>query len=212
MRPSLIAIALVLPACHASVSAKANTNGDATASAEMNETSSTPETTTSTAPAPTPVTAKEPAQATTQVSSACPFECFIADGASQIALSAEEQQRLQGAFAGTMSGIHQCVGGGAWQRRRSSPVLNVRVNFKGEVTDVGVDSRGYDTYDSCIEGVQRPLPDGTFSGPSTIRCAERCAAPARATMKARTRATSAKPAAASQAAPAPSAPQAAPAP
>ncbi len=180
MRLSPILVLTLLAACqaNASVSAKANTSGDmkGEASGDMSDRGSSSPQTTSTAPQQ--VTSPPPQQVTATGSS-CPFECFIADGASSLPVAADEQQRLHGAFATTMGGIQQCIGGSGWSRRRSSPVLNVRVNFKGEVTDVGVDARGYEMYDSCITGVSRPLPDGAYSGPSTIRCSERCVQPTR---------------------------------
>ncbi len=179
MRLSPILVLTLLAACqaNASVSAKANSSGDVKgeASGDMSSSGSSPQTTST---APQQVTSPPPQQVTATGSS-CPFECFIADGASSLPVTADEQQRLHGAFSTTMGGMQQCIGGSGWSRRRSSPVLNVRVNFKGEVTDVGVDARGYEMYDSCITGVSRPLPDGTFSGPSTIRCSERCVQPAR---------------------------------
>lgn len=195
MRLSLLFALALLTACqaNANVSAKANTGGDVKgeASGDMSSTqSSPPPATTSTA---APVTASQPQQVTDTGAGACPFECFIADGADSIPVTAEEQQRLHGVFGGTMNGMRNCVGGSGWTRRRSSPVLNVRVNFKGEVTDVGVDARGYEHFDSCIEGVSRPLPDGTYSGPSTIRCSERCA-PAPRTVKTKGRAATKAPA------------------
>jgi hypothetical protein len=203
MRFSLLFVLSLLTACqaNANLSAKANTSGDVKAegSADMSthESSSPPAPQTNEA-----VRSAPPPQQVTATGSSCPFECFIATGADSIPVTAEEQQRLHSAFVGTMGGMQQCVGGNGWSRRRSSPVLNVRVNFKGEVTDVGVDARGYDTYGSCLENVSRPLPDGTFPGPSTIRCSERCAAPARAG-KTRTRAASkAAPASSTQATPA----------
>jgi hypothetical protein len=99
-----------------------------------------------------------------------------------VPVSGDDQARLSSAFGNTMNAMRQCTGNGSWGRRLSSPVLNVRVNFKGEVTDVGVDTRGFDEIDSCLSSVQRPLPGGAFAGPATIRCAEKCE---RTQMKAR---------------------------
>jgi hypothetical protein len=183
MRISTLVVLLGLTACQASVSAKANSNGDVKADADANMKSSDTHETMASKPPPAATgdttTSSAPVSAT---ASSCPFQCSVSDGADSTLVSADDLARYQQAFSGTISSMRQCIGGDGWSRHRSSPVLNVRVNFSGDVTDVGIDTRGFDNYDSCLAAVARPLPDGKFAGPADVRCAEKCERPA---MKAR---------------------------
>ena len=191
MRSSFVVLLALVTACHASVSAKANTNGEASASASDDMKAETDKEKTTTPPPTTPPAATAAMTTTTAApasASGCPFQCFIADGADMTPIAPDVQESLRGAFADTMNGMHQCTGNDG-RRHRSSPVLNVRVSFEGAVTDVGVDTRGYDTFDSCLQSVAKPIPSGTFPGPADIRCSERCEKNAVRTKGPRTRAT-----------------------
>jgi hypothetical protein len=165
---------LVLVACEASVSTKSKTSSDTHSDSSSAQTSDT----STPAPPPTPSATAAAASSTPASPSACPFTCFVADGANKVTVSAEDQEKLRNALASTMDGARSCVGSGR-RGYRASPVVNVRVNSAGEVTHVGVDVHGYEAEQTCLEGVSHSAPDGVFSGPADIRCYEKCERPAK---------------------------------
>lgn len=169
-------------ACQAKVgaSAGASTGGDAHAEASgdvKSDGASKPEAKPdSPPPAATTTAAETPAP---RPDGACAFHCYVAQGHDKVNIAAEDENRFREAFGATMDQFRQCsYASGRW-RRKSSPVLNLRFNFQGELADEGHDLTGYgnDPQYNCFATVPHTLPKVAGPPATTVRCAETCETP-----------------------------------
>ncbi|MBL8613600.1 MAG: hypothetical protein JNL38_40045 [Myxococcales bacterium] len=152
---------------HAEGSGEVKTDGDAKPEAKPDAKPEAAPTTTAEAPPPPP-------------DGTCAFRCYVAEGPTKVQLSPEEERRFRDAFATTMDQFRQCSAAhyGKW-RRKSSPVLNLRFNFQGELADEGHDLTGYgnDSQHNCYATVPHTMPKVAGPPASTVRCSETCETP-----------------------------------
>lgn len=109
--------------------------------------------------------------------SACPLQCYIANGRQREPVAADDLAKLQSALASTMAAIHQCTAASRTDNPRKSPTVNLRFGPAGQLLDVGADPTGYDSdIADCMEAATRggSAPSISFDGPGTVRCAEKC--------------------------------------
>lgn len=188
MRSSVLVLGacLLCGACAAGASAKVNSGGEASGDVQADTTGDTSGSGGSSASTGGPVTpAPQSGNATafsagpsTGSSGVCPFHCYVAQGASRVAMAPEDEARIGQAFAETMGQFRSC-GDGRRYRHRSSPTVNLRFNAQGELAESGYDLESYvrDPDISCYATVPRNVP--AVGGPpsSTVRCAEVCERP-----------------------------------
>lgn len=186
MRSSVLVLGacLLCGACAAGASAKVSTGGEASGDVQADTTGDTSgggaTNNTSSPPAPQAgnATAFSSGPSTSASYGVCPFHCYLAQGASRVAMAPEDEARIGQAFAETMGQFRSC-GDGRRYRRRSSPTVNLRFNAQGELAESGYDLESYvrDPDIGCYATVPRNLP--TVGGPpsSTVRCAEVCERP-----------------------------------
>ncbi len=204
MRSSVLVLGacFLCGACAAGASAKVNSGGEASGDVQADATGDTStggSGSGGSGVAPTPA-APQTGNATAFSSGpaagsygACPFRCYMAQGASRVAMAPEDEARIGQVFAETMGQFRSC-GEGRRYRRRSSPTLNLRFNAQGELAESGYDLESYvrDPDIACYATVPRSVP--AVGGPpsSTVRCAEVCERPK---APARTKAKNGRPAA-----------------
>ncbi len=180
----LLGACLLCGACAASASAKVNSGGEASGDVQADatgETSGSGGTGSTTSSPPAPQTGNATAFSAGPGAGSygsCPFRCYVAQGASRVAMAPEDETRIGQAFAETMGQFRSC-GDGRRYRRRSSPTLNLRFNAQGELAESGYDLESYvrDPDIACYATVPRNVP--AVGGPpsSTVRCAEVCERP-----------------------------------
>jgi hypothetical protein len=139
--------------------------------------------------------AEAPAPAT-PLPEGCAFKCYIAEGYQKQPLPEADEARFRGVFGATMDQLRACAGPSGY-RRKSSPTLNLRFNFQGELVDEGHDFTGYtnDPNYSCYDRVPRSLPKAQGPAASTVRCAEICETPKKGAAKVQPAGGKAQPAA-----------------
>ncbi len=189
MRSSVLVLGacLLCGACAAGASAKVNSGGEASGDVQADTTGDTSGSSGSsgsngsTSSPPAPQTGNATAFSSGPNAGSygvCPFHCYVAQGASRVAMAPEDEARIGQAFAETMGQFRSC-GDGRRYRRRSSPTVNLRFNAQGELAESGYDLESYvrDPDIGCYATVPRNLP--TVGGPpsSTVRCAEVCERP-----------------------------------
>lgn len=179
----LLVTFVLLAATSCSVNAKVRGDVNTGAGAEVSTKENPPE-----APAEPPPASPAPAQtaAPVAVASACPLTCYVAAGATHLAVTDQELEGLKGALGPMLGTMRGCVSPEAW-RRRGSPVLNIRIAPDGKIAEVGVDPHHGHDADGCLANAALSTPNASFPGRTTIRCAERCEAPATATPRPRKR-------------------------
>jgi hypothetical protein len=182
----LLVCFVLLAATSCSVNAKVRGDVNTGAGADVSTKENPPE-----PPAEPPPASPQPAQtaapAPTQaapVASACPLTCYVAAGASRLAVTDQELEGLKGALGPMLGTMRGCVSPEAW-RRRGSPVLNIRVAPDGKIAEVGVDPHHDHDGDGCFANAAQSTPNASFPGRTTIRCAERCDSPATTTSRPR---------------------------
>jgi len=123
----------------------------------------------------TPAPAAEAPAASTPLPEGCAFKCYVAAGYQKQPLPEADEARFRGVFGGTMDQLRACAGPRGY-RRKSSPTLNLRFNFQGELVDEGHDFTGYtnDANYGCYDRVPRSLPKTQGPAASTVRCSEIC--------------------------------------
>ena len=162
----LLTVALLLGAvaCQASAKASIKTGKD-----------DDPSTFTESQPAATapPVSSAAPVANTPPPADACPLQCFEANGASRVDVTAEEQAQLRSALEPVLSNMRGCTSASDW-RRHGSAVINLRIAPDGTLSDLGIDPhRANDNgcFDQAARGANVSL---SLPGRKVVRCAERC--------------------------------------
>jgi len=122
-----------------------------------------------------PAPAAEAPAASTPLPEGCAFKCYVAEGHQKQPLPEADEARFRGVFGGTMDQLRACAGPRGY-RRKSSPTINLRFNFQGELVDQGHDFTGFtnDANYGCYDRVPRALPKTQGPAASTVRCAEIC--------------------------------------